>query len=300
MSAIPTIFIVITVAFFMMRAAPGGPFDGERQLPPEIEQNILAKYDLDKPIWEQYRLYLADVVLRFDFGPSYKREDFTVNELIALGAPVSAKLGLTALSIALIVGVFLGSFAALRQNTAMDYGVMGMAMFGITVPNFVVAPLLSLFLGVWLNLLPTAGWGGGDFAHMLMPVTALALPQIAVISRLSRGGMIEVLRSNFVRTARAKGLPEGMVIRRHALRAGILPVVSYLGPATAAVLTGSVVIEKIFGLPGLGRYFVDSALQRDYTVVMGTVILFSTLIITFNFIADIMYGVMDPRVRANR
>ncbi len=300
LSAIPTLFIVTFLAFMMMRLAPGGPFDGDRQLPPEIEQNMLEKYDLDKPILEQFYLYVEGIVTRWDFGPSFKREDFTVSELIALGAPVSAKLGLTALAIALTIGVFLGSFAALNQNSALDYGVMGTAMFGITVPNFVVAPLLSLALGVKLNLLPTAGWGGGDFQHMLLPVTALALPQIAVISRLSRGGMIEVLRSNFVRTARAKGLPEGMVIRRHALRAGILPVVSYLGPATAAVLTGSVVIEKIFQIPGLGRYFVDSALQRDYTVVMGTVILFSALIIFFNFMADVMYGVMDPRVRSAR
>ncbi len=297
LSAIPTILIVITFAFFMMRAAPGGPFDGERQLSPEIEANIAAKYHFDLPLYKQYFLYLSDV-LHGDFGPSYKREDFTVNELIALGAPVSAQLGLTALSLALGIGVILGSLAALNQNSALDYGVMAVAMTGITIPNFVVAPILSLILGVWLNLLPTAGWG--SLQQMILPVTALALPQIAVISRLTRGGMIEVLRSNFVRTARAKGLPEGLVIRRHALRAGILPVVSYLGPATAGLLTGSVVIEKIFGIPGLGRYFVDSALQRDYTVVMGTVILFSALIIFFNLVADIMYGVMDPRVRNAR
>jgi len=299
LSAIPTILIVITLAFFMMRLAPGGPFSGERQLPPEILENIEARYGLNDPLPVQYINYLRDV-MRFDFGPSYKKEDFTVNELIALGAPVSAKLGVTALMIAMTIGVTLGSLAALNQNTALDFGVMGVAMFGITVPNFVVAPLLSLFLGVWWGLVPTAGWGGGDFSHMLLPVTALALPQIAVISRLSRGGMIEVLRSNFVRTARAKGLPEGMVIRRHALRAGILPVVSYLGPAIAGVMTGSVVIEKIFAIPGLGRYFIDGALQRDYTLVMGTVILFASLIIVFNFLADIMYGVLDPRVRANR
>lgn len=304
LSAIPTIFIVITLAFFMMRIAPGGPFDGERALPPEIEANMLAAYGLDQPLWKQYLDYI-DGVLHFDFGPSYKKEDFTVNELIAQGAPISIKLGVTALSIALVIGVFLGSVAALNQNSGLDYGIMATAMFGITVPNFVVAPLLSLVLGVWFNLLPTSGWGGtgwggGDFRHMLLPVIALSLPQVAVISRLARGGMIEVLRSNFVRTARAKGLPEGMVIRRHALRAGILPVVSYLGPATAAVMTGSVVIEKIFALPGLGRYFVEGALQRDYTLVMGTVILFSALIIFFNFVADIMYGVLDPRVRASR
>lgn len=300
LSAIPTLFIVVAASFFIMRAAPGGPFDGERQLPPEIEANIAAKYDLDKPILEQFYLYVGGIVTRWDFGPSFKREDFTVSELIGRSWHVSARLGASSLTIALVIGVTLGSIAALNQNSATDYGVMAGAMVGITIPNFVVAPVLSLILGVYLGLLPTGGWNGGALPNMILPVTALALPQIAVISRLTRGGMIEVLRSNFVRTARAKGLPEGLVIRRHALRAGILPVVSYLGPAMAALMTGSLVIERIFQLPGLGRYFVEGALQRDYTLVLGVVILYSSLIITLNFVADIAYGVMDPRVRNSR
>ncbi|MBN4046420.1 oligopeptide ABC transporter permease OppB [bacterium AH-315-P15] len=300
MSAIPTLFVVVFISFYLMHLAPGGPFDGERQLPPEIEANILAKYDLDKPLHEQFLLYIGGIVTRWDFGPSYKREDFTVTELIGQSWHVSARLGVTSLSIALVLGVTLGTLAALNQNSGLDYSVMALAMTGITVPNFVVAPILSLLLGVYLNLLPTAGWNNGALPNMILPVTALALPQIAVISRLTRGGMIEVLRSNFVRTARAKGLPEGLVIRRHAMRAGLLPVVSYLGPAIAGLMTGSLVIEKIFGLPGLGRYFVEGALQRDYTLVMGVVILFSALIITLNFLADVMYGVMDPRVRSAR
>ncbi len=300
LSAIPTLFIVVAASFFIMRAAPGGPFDGERQLPPEIEQNIAAKYHLDEPLPQQFLRYVGGIVTRWDFGPSFKREDFTVSELIGRSWHVSARLGASSLTIALVVGVTLGSLAALNQNTAADYGVMAGAMVGITIPNFVVAPVLSLILGVYLHLLPTGGWNGGALPNMILPVTALALPQIAVISRLTRGGMIEVLRSNFVRTARAKGLPEGLVIRRHALRAGILPVVSYLGPAMAALMTGSLVIERIFQLPGLGRYFVEGALQRDYTLVLGVVILYSSLIITLNFVADIAYGVMDPRVRNSR
>lgn len=299
-SAIPTLFIVVFLSFFLMRLAPGGPFDGERQLPPQIEANINAKYHLDEPLPQQFIRYIGGIVLHWDFGPSFKREDFTVTELIGSSWHVSARLGVTALAIAVVIGVSLGSFAALNQNSALDYVVMATAMVGITVPNFVVAPVLSFFLGVYLNVLPTGGWGGGDIEHMILPVIALSLPQIAVISRLTRGGMIEVLRSNFVRTARAKGLPSGLVIRRHALRAGILPVVSYLGPAIAGLMTGSLVVEKIFQLPGLGRYFVEGALQRDYTLVMGVVILFSSLIIVLNFLADIAYGVLDPRVRAAR
>jgi len=300
MAAIPTLFIVVFLSFMIMHAAPGGPFDGERQLPPEIEQNLLAKYDLDKPLMTQFYLYVEGIVTEFDFGPSFKREDFTVTELIGQSWHVSARIGLSALTIALFAGATLGCMAALNQNSWIDYFVMALAMTGITIPSFVIAPVLSLFFGVWLNLLPSAGWNGGSLSNMILPVTALSLGPLAVIARLTRGGMIEVLRSNFVRTARAKGLPEGLVIRRHALRAGLLPVVSYLGPAMAALMTGSLVIEKIFGLPGLGRYFVDGALQRDYTLVLGVVILYSTLIITLNFVVDVMYGVLDPRVRASQ
>jgi len=214
-----------------------------------------------------------------------------------LGAPVSLKLGLMAMTLAVFIGSFLGVTAALRQNTPTDYSVMSIAMVGITIPTFVTAPFLTLILGVYLGWLPVAGYGDGAARNMILPVVVLALPQIAIISRLVRGSMIEVLRSNFIRTARAKGLTDAQVVWRHALRAGLLPLVSYLGPAIAGLVTGSLVVEQIFGLPGIGRYFVQGALNRDYTLVMGVVILYATLIIVLNLIADVMYRVLDPRVR---
>lgn len=296
LGAIPTLLVIVGVCFFMMRAAPGGPFDGERRLPPEIEANIKAAYDLDKPLTTQFVLYLGKV-LQGDFGPSFKSKDFTVNELIAEGAPVSARLGLSAITIATIIGVTLGVFASLRQNTPGDYAVMTTAMVGITIPTFVVAPLLTLFLGVYAELLPVAGWDGGKLINMILPVTVLALPQIAIIARLTRGSMIEVLRSNFVRTARAKGLPEGLVVRRHVLRSAMMPLVSYLGPAIAGLLTGSLVVEQIFQLPGIGRYFVQGGINRDYTLVLGVVILYATLVIVLNMLADVFYRLLDPKVR---
>ncbi len=297
LGAIPTLLIIIAATFFLMRLAPGGPFDGERRLPPEIERNIKAAYNLDKPVFEQFTIYLTKVVTQGDFGPSFKNKDFTVSELIALGAPVSLKLGLSAIILATIIGGFLGVTAALRQNTPGDYSIMSIAMIGITIPTFVTAPLLTLFLGVYAGLLPVGGYDDGNLRNMILPVTVLALPQIAIISRLVRGSMIEVLRSNYVRTARAKGLTEFQVVWRHVLRAGLLPLVSYLGPAIAGLVTGSLVVEQIFGLPGIGRYFVQGALNRDYTLVMGVVILFATLIILLNLVADIMYRVLDPKVR---
>ncbi|MDP2698375.1 oligopeptide ABC transporter permease OppB [Thalassospira sp.] len=296
MIAIPTLFIVITVAFFMMRAAPGGPFDQERVLPPEIERNIKAAYDLDKPLVEQYVIYLGKI-LRGDFGPSIKIRDFTVAELIMAGAPASIQLGLSAIVLALVFGVGLGTYAALHQNTKTDFAVMGVAMVGIAVPNFVMAPLLSLIFGVYLSLLPTAGWGGGDLKYKILPIIALALPQVAYIARLTRGSMVEVLHSNYIRTARAKGLRERLVVIRHAIRGALLPVVSYLGPATAAVMTGSVVIESIFGAPGIGTYFVKAALNRDYPLVMGVVIVYAVLIIFLNFLVDMVYGLLDPKLK---
>lgn len=297
LGAIPTLLIIIAATFFLMRLAPGGPFDGERRLPPEIERNIKAAYNLDKPVHEQFFIYLTNVVTKGDFGPSFKNKDFTVSELIALGAPVSLKLGLSAIILATMIGGFLGVTAALRQNTPADYSIMSIAMIGITIPTFVTAPLLTLLLGVYAGWLPVGGYNDGAFLNMVLPVTVLALPQIAIISRLVRGSMIEVLRSNYVRTARAKGLSESQVIRKHVLRAGLLPLVSYLGPAIAGLVTGSLVVEQIFGLPGIGRYFVQGALNRDYTLVMGVVILFATLIILLNLVADIMYRVLDPKVR---
>jgi len=303
LGAIPTLFIIITLTFFMMRAAPGGPFDGARRLPPDIEKNIEAAYNLDKPVWQQYAIYLGKLA-HGDLGPSFRTKDFTVAQLIRIGLPVSIRLGLSAMVLALMIGVSLGVWAALRQNHWQDYSVMGLAMIGITIPTFVTAPVLTLIFGVYgLHLfgaeisLPVGGWSGGALRNMILPVTVLALPQIAVIARLTRGSMIEVLRSNFIRTARAKGLDPGRIVLRHALRVALLPLVSYLGPAVAAILTGSLIVEEIFGLPGIGRYFVQAALNRDYTLVMGVVICYASLIITLNFIADMIYGVLDPRVR---
>ena len=292
---IPTLFIIITIAFFMMRLAPGGPFDQERAIPPAIERNLQAAYDLDKPLITQYAIYLSRVV-RGDFGPSFKQKDFTVTELIAAGAPASIRVGGTALIAALMIGIAFGTFAALRQNSGADYTIMGVAMIGIAIPNFVMGPVLALVFGVYLGWLPVAGWGGGAWQNLVMPVTALALPQVAYVARLTRGSMIEALNQNYVRTARAKGLRERIVVIRHALRGGLLPVVSYLGPATAALLTGSVVIETIFSIPGIGRYFVQGALNRDYTLVMGVVIFYAILIIVLNLLVDLLYGLLDPKV----
>lgn len=294
--SIPTLLVIVTVAFFMMRIAPGGPFDQERALPPEIEKNLKAAYDLDQPLAVQYLRYLAGVV-QGDFGPSFKYRDFTVAELLWTGFPASLKVGGLAMLLAIVVGIGLGTLAALRQNSAADYAVMATAMTGITIPNFVMAPFLTLVFGVYLSWLPVAGWGGGDARHLLLPVVALALPQVAYIARLTRGSMIETLHANYVRTARAKGLAERIVVLRHALKGALLPVVSYLGPATAQVVTGSVVIESIFEIPGIGRYFVQAALNRDYTLVMGTVIVYAVLIIALNLVVDLIYGWLDPKVK---
>jgi oligopeptide transport system permease protein len=296
LTSIPTLLVIVTVAFFMMRIAPGGPFDRERALPPEIEKNVLAAYDLDQPLLLQYADYLLGV-LRGDFGPSFKYRDFTVAELLWTGFPASLKVGGIAIALAVVVGITLGTLAALRQNSGVDYAVMATAMTGMTIPNFVMAPLLTLIFGVWLSWLPVAGWNGGAPRNLVLPVIALALPQIAYIARLTRGSMIEALHANYVRTARAKGLRERIVVVRHALKGALLPVVSYLGPATAQVVTGSVVIETIFGIPGIGRYFIQGALNRDYTLVMGTVIVFAVLIILLNLIVDLFYGLLDPKVK---
>jgi len=294
--AIPTLFILIAVAFFMIRAAPGGPFDAEKALPAEIEANLRAAYHLDEPLVQQFGRYVWNIV-RGDFGPSFQYKDFTVTELIAAGFPVSLRLGGSAMLLALLVGIAAGTIAALRQNSRTDHTVMAVSMTGISIPNFVMAPLLILFFAVYLGWLPAGGIGDGGWRHMILPVVSLALPQIAYIARLTRGSMIEVLRSNFVRTARAQGLPERTVVLRHALKPALLPVVSYLGPATAAVITGSVVIEQIFGVPGLGRYFVQGALNRDYTLVMGVVVFYGALIILFNLLVDLVYAWLDPKVK---
>jgi oligopeptide transport system permease protein len=294
--AIPTLFVVVTVAFFMMRAAPGNPFSTDRKLPPEIERNIEAKYGMDKPLLVQYVDYVGGV-LHGDFGPSLKYRDKSVLDIIGQNYQVSLRIGLAAFAIMVSVGVTLGVIAALRQNGPADYTVMSIAVVGICIPSFVTAPLLQLALGSEAGWLPIAGWNGGALLNMVMPVAVLAIPQIAIISRLTRAGMIEALKSNYVRTARAKGLPEFTIVVKHAIRAAVLPLVSYLGPAFAGLMTGSLVVERIFGLPGLGKFFVNSALQRDYTVVMGMVIFFATLILVLNLLADLLYAALDPRVR---
>lgn len=292
--AVPTLLVIITLAFFMVRFAPGGPFDMERALPPEIQANLNAVYHLDEPLWQQYLRYMGNL-LQGDFGPSFQYNDRTVNELIGYGFPVSMKIGLSSIILAVFIGSFLGISAAIKQNSALDYSIMSVAMTGITIPTFVMAPLLMLIFAVYLHWLPAGGWG--SWRQMVLPIITLALPQIAYVSRLMRGSMIEVLRANHVRTARAKGLSERQVILRHCLKPALMPIVSYLGPATAGVLTGSVVIEQIFGIPGIGRYFVQGALNRDYTLVLGVVVFYAVLILIFNLLVDLAYAWLDPKVR---
>jgi oligopeptide transport system permease protein len=297
LGALPTFFLIVTLAFFLIRLAPGGPFDEEQALAPEVKANLERAYGLDRPIHEQYLRYLAGLV-QGDLGPSMRLRDFTVNELIATGLPVSLTLGFSAVALALLLGVPLGVYAAVRQNTWADHLVMGVAVLGIAIPVYVVAPLLALVFGIYLRWLPVAGWEPGSVRDLVLPVVALALPTLAYVARLMRGSLLEVLRLPHVRTARAKGLSNGAVLWRHALPPAFLPVLSYLGPATAAVLTGSLVVETIFGLPGMGRYLVQGALNRDYTLVMGKVIVYAGLILSLNLAVDLLYGVLDPRVRA--
>ena len=296
LGVIPTLFAIITLSFFVIRIAPGGPFDDEQTLPPEIKANLEAAYGLDQPLHVQYARYLAGLV-RGDFGPSFKFKDFSVTELIAQGLPISLTLGLSAILVALLIGVPLGSLAALRQNRPTDHSIMAVAVLGIALPSFVVGPLLALTFGLHLRWLPVAGWESGQWRYLVLPVITLALPVIAYIARLTRGSLLEVLRSNFVRTARSKGLSERAILWRHALRPAMLPVVSYLGPATAFVITGSLVVETVFGLPGSGRYLVQGAINRDYTLVMGMIVVYGSVTLLFNLIADLLYGWLDPRVR---
>jgi oligopeptide transport system permease protein len=296
--AIPTLFIIIAAAFFLMRAAPGGPFDGERQLPAEIERRLEAAFNLDQPPIVQFQRYIAGLA-RGDLGPSMKYKDKNVGQIIAEGFPTSALIGGLAITLALIVGSGIGAFAALNQNRAPDALAMAFAVIGVCLPPLVIAPIFSLVFGVHLHWLPTAGLYRDQYtiSHLTLPVLTLALPQIAIISRLMRASMIEAMRSNAIRTARAKGLPEAQIVWRHALPVAMIPIVSYLGPAISTVLTGGFVIETVFQLPGIGRQFSIAALQRDYTLVMGVVIVYASLIIFFNMLADVMYGVLDPRAR---
>ncbi len=294
--AIPTLLFVIVVAFLMVHLAPGGPFDAERVLPPEIEANIERAYHLDEPLPRQLLRYLGGLA-KGDFGPSYRYRDFTVSELIAAALPVSIRLGVLALSLALLVGLGLGITAALQRRSTADRLITGAAMLGISVPVFVIAPLLVLILAVNLQWLP-AGWSSsGGASRLLLPVIALALPQIAYITRIMRASMIETMESDFVRTARAQGLTTLSILRVHALKPSLLPLLSYMGPAVVAVLTGSVVVEQVFGIPGIGQLFIRAAVNRDYTLVLGIVILYATLIIMLNLLVDILYRAIDPRIR---
>lgn len=294
LTAVPTLLVLVTVTFFLMRAAPGGPFDGERALPPEIEATLAAEFHLDEPLWQQFGRYLAGLA-RGDLGPSFQYEGFRVSELIAKGAPVSAIVGFSALLLALLGGVGLGAVAAIHRGSGIDRAVMLLALAGLSIPPYVTAPLLILLFALGLAWLPAGGWGTVSAA--ILPAIALALPQVAAIARLTRGSLAEVLAAPYIRTARAKGLPEGVIVLRHALKPALLPVLSYLGPAAAGLMTGSVVVEQIFGIPGIGRYFVQGALNRDYTLVLGVVLFYGAVVVAFNFIVDLAYGVLDPRVQ---
>jgi oligopeptide transport system permease protein len=294
---IPTLFIIITLSFFIIRIAPGGPFSEERALPQQVLQNIEKAYHLDEPLLMQYGRYVLDI-LRGDLGPSFRYKDYNVNYYIRISLPNSMVLGLISLTLAVLLGISTGLISATRQNSALDYLSMSVAVIGISIPLFVVGPVLMYIFAMKLNLLPTSGWimSGDSWKTILMPVMTLALPYFAYIARLSRASILEVLRSDYVRTARAKGLSETVIMVKHVLKGALLPVVSYLGPAFAHIVTGSIVVETIFRVPGLGRHFVQSALNRDYTLIMGTVIVYSAILLMMNFIVDIVYGFMDPRI----
>ena len=294
--AIPTMLVLITVSFFLMRFAPGNPFSSERPLPPEVMANIEAKYGLDKPVFEQYTTYLTNVI-QGDFGPSFKYLDYTVNELISVALPVSAKVGFIAFIFTVILGVTIGTIAALKQNSWFDYVIMSTAMLGVVLPSFVLAPALIYVFSLNLKWLPAGGWLDGSWQYLILPVIAMSLLYVATFARITRGSMIETLNSNFIRTARAKGLSYRYIILKHALKPALLPVVSYMGPAFVGIITGSVVVETIFGLPGIGKLFVNAALNRDYSLVMGVTILIGFLFILFNAIVDILLALIDPKIR---
>lgn len=296
LEALPTLFILITFSFFLMRLAPGSPFTSERAYPPEVMANIEAKYHLNEPLHKQYILYLKNLA-QGDFGPSFKYKDQSVNDLIASTFPVSFKLGMTAFAFAVLIGIFAGSLAALNQNSRWDYLLMSFSMIGVVMPSFVFAPLLVLLFAITLGWLPAGGWNGGAALYMILPVASLTIGYVAGIARIMRGSMIEVLHSNFIRTAKAKGLSTARIILKHALRPALLPVITYLGPAFVGIITGSMVIESVFGLPGMGQLFVNGALNRDYSLVLSLTILVGTLTILFNAIVDILYAVIDPKIR---
>lgn len=294
--AVPVLWLILTLTFFLLRAAPGGPFDTERQLDPAIEQQMATQYQLDLPLWQQYIQYLK-AVIQGDFGPSFQYPDVTVNQLLASGLPVSMTLGFWALLLACLLGVPLGFWAARHQGRWPDALTMGVAVLGISVPNYVIGPLLIAVLAVGLNWLPAGGWQGGAWPHVLMPVVTLALPFMAYVARLMRTSVLEVMQQPFVQVAFAKGLSEWQVLRRHVMRPALLPLMNYLGPAAVALMTGSVVVEQIYGLPGLGRFFVQGALNRDYTLVMAVVLWVGLLTVLFNLMVDVLASYLYPQLR---
>lgn len=295
LQAIPVLLAVITVTFFLIHSAPGGPFSADKAVPPEVIKALEEQYNLNQPIWQQYVSYLGDVV-RGDFGPSFKYSGRTVNELIAAGLPITAELAFYAMIVALVIGLLAGIGAAVRPNTAQDYIPMTAAMIGICMPSFLLGPLLVLVFGINLEWLPVSGWGDipGD---KILPSITLGAAFAAYIARLSRGGMLEVLSQDYIRTARAKGLSETLIILKHALRGGLIPVVAFLGPAFAGLLSGSFVVETIFQIPGLGRFYVQAAFNRDYTLILGMTIFLSTLIIVFNLLSDMLAIWLNPKLR---
>jgi oligopeptide transport system permease protein len=295
--SIPVLLIVITVTFLFIRLAPGGPFDTEKAVPPEIMKNLNEYYNLNKPVFSQYLDYLKNLV-HGDFGPSFRHSNRTVTEMILAGLPVTFELGVYALFIAIFIGMLAGLSAALMPNSIQDYIPMSLAMIGICMPTFLLGPLLVLVFGIWLEWLPVSGWNV-LYGDKILPSITLGAAYAAYIARLTRGGMLEIMYQDFIRTARAKGLSEIMVVTRHALKGGLLPVVSFLGPAIAGLLSGSFVVETIFQIPGLGRFYVQAAFNRDYTMILGTTILYSALIILFNLLSDILTTWLDPRLRDN-
>ncbi|KQV15635.1 oligopeptide transporter permease [Rhizobium sp. Root1203] len=297
LSTIPVLWIAVTLSFFVLRLAPGGPFDGERPLPPVILKNLAAHYNLDKPLIEQYLIYMFDV-LKGDLGPSFANQDFSVTQQLMLGLPYTFTIGGAAFVLAIVIGVTVGCLGALYQNKAPDYLLGLLILIGLVLPNFLIAPILQLVFGIRLGWLPVGGWGNGSIRYLILPVLVLALPHAGRISRMTRGSMIEVMNQNYIRTAKAKGIGPRLTVMRHALKPAIMPVVSYLGPAASYLLTGSLVVESIFGLPGIGRYFINAALNRDYGMVLGTVIFYMVLIVVLNLIVDIAYAWLDPKVRS--
>ncbi len=295
--AIPTLLILVVISFILMYAAPGGPFNSERPLPPEVLANIEAKYGLDQPFWKRILDYIVGVVTHFDFGPSFKFKDRSVNDIIAQGFPVTLTYGAISFLVAIVVGISLGTAAAIRQNTWLDYLAVGVSIGAQVLPNFVMAPILLLTFTLWLGWLPGGGWNGGEWPYLVMPVIALSTSYMASIARITRSSMLEVLNTNFIRTAKAKGLPMRRVIWKHAMKPAMLPVLSYLGPAFVGMITGSVVIDSFFSTGGIGTFFVNSAFTRDYSVMMGITILVGALTILFNLLVDVLYAWIDPKIR---